>query len=211
MDPSAIVYVVDDDQALRDSLAELIAPWGLRVETYPSAEAFLDRYTEPDGRPRCMVLDVRLPGLSGTGLRERLERDGIHMPVILISAYGEVSLAVEAVQAGAVDFLEKPFRWQRLLDRIQAAIQHSVRHLHNESRRAEIRSRRSRLTEREREVMELVADGKEAKAIGRTLGISEKTAMKHRARLFQKMEVTNAVELARLLSFLGDGEPDGAP
>jgi FixJ family two-component response regulator len=209
MDPKPKVYVVDDDPEVGDSLATLLAPWGLQVEVHRSSEEFLEHYTEPQGRPRCLVLDVRLPGLSGMGLLKRLIQDNVHMPVILISAYSEVPLAVEAIKSGAVDFLEKPFSWQQLLDHIQAAIQRSILHLRQESERADIEARRSRLTDREQEVTELLVDGKDAKAIAHILGISDKTAMRHRARVLQKMEVANAVELARLLLSRGDGGAGG--
>ena len=160
------VYVVDDDQEVRESLNLLIRSIGLHVESYSSAEDFLDKYDDCPGPPRCLVLDIRMPGLSGLGLQERLVADNIHIPIVVITGYGDVSMAVQAMDAGAVDFIEKPFSRQQLLTRVQEAIDRDAQYRRDQLLRNDAISRLGTLSERELHVMELMIAGRHAKQIG---------------------------------------------
>lgn len=201
---SAMVHVVDDDLSVRNSLQWLIESAGYPVTTHGSAEDFLEDY-HPD-KPGCLVLDLRMPGMSGQALLELLQKEHIHIPVIIITGHGDITSAVRAMKAGAIDFLEKPFREADLLDRIESAIasdqayRASTRHLQS------IRERRETLTNREREVLQLVVDGFLNKQIARELGISEKTVEVHRANLMRKMQADGVAELVRMV--LETGGPD---
>lgn len=202
---SATVFVVDDDPQLRESLVFLVTSMGLKVEAFASAEEFLARYQDGPGAPRCLVLDVRMPGLSGLGLQERLTRDGTRLPIIMITGYGNVPMAVQAMQGGAIDFIEKPFARQALMTRIQDALDRDARHRTHLSQRASITQRTGTLSQRERAVLDLIVAGNNAKAIAALLSISEKTVAKHRSRVFQKMQVDSVAALVGLV--LGSREP----
>ena len=190
------VFVVDDDQEVRESIRWLIESVNLAVETFGSGQEFLDAY-DPD-KPGCVVLDVRMPQSSGLELQKELLARGLEVPVIIVSAYGSVPVAVEAMKAGAVDFIEKPFSDQALLDRIHQAIAKDRGVRRRKAKRAELAARVGGLTSREREVMELVVVGKATKRIAIDLGISPKTVEAHRARIMQKMAADSLAELVQM-------------
>lgn len=191
------VFIVDDDSAIRVAMQALLESVGLQHEILPSADAFLAKHG--DGHePGCLVLDIRMPGLGGLELQDQLLERGNSIPIIFITGYGDVPMAVEAMQKGAVDFIEKPFRNQELLDRIHLALRT------DEARRAEaqraraVRSRIDKLTQREREVFELVVTGKPNKIIAFELGVSQRTVEIHRARVMKKMQARSLADLVRL-------------
>jgi len=192
------VFVVDDDPQVRESLQLLLGSIGLAVKAYGTAEEFLDEYTDEPGPPRCLVLDVRMPGLSGVGLQERLNSKGIKVPVIVITGYANVPLAVQAMSNGAIDFIEKPFSRQTLLTRVQEAIDRDAQQRQHLARRAEVATRMATLSQREREVMGLLVSGNNSKHIASKLEISEKTVAKHRAKVFQKMQVDSVAALVSM-------------
>lgn len=198
-DDNPLVYVVDDDPELRESMAMMVSGMGLAVEIYPSAEAFLDAYQESSS-PRCLVLDVRMPGLSGLGLQQVLAASGRTIPIIMISGCADIPMVVKAMRAGAVDFLEKPVSSQTLSTRIQEALDHCVRQQRATSRKTELARQIERLSARQREVLDLLVSGERSKQIARQLGIGEKTVAKHRATVLEKMQVDNVVELVRLFT-----------
>lgn len=195
-DTSPTVFVVDDDPAARRAIAWMLESAGHRVEAFPSGEAFLASYRSE--RAGCLVLDVRLPGMSGLELQHELRRRGIHLPVIVTTGYGEVSTAVEALQRGAIDFMEKPIDDTRLLDRIGAAFARDAERRRRECLRHACTSRIGRLTRREREVMTMVVAGKANKVVAYELGISQKTVESHRAKVMEKLEVATLADLVRL-------------
>ena len=203
------VYLVDDEEVVRDALAWLLRSRRLLSEGFASAAAFeshLQAQAPPwPSAPSCLVLDVRMPGTSGLLLFERLIERGLlgRLPVIFLTGHGDVPTAVAAVKRGAFDFVEKPFSNNALVDRIEQALEQSAAAL-RETRRAAARERQfGELTEREREVMRLVVDGRPNKLIADALDISVRTVEVHRARVFDKMNVKSAVELANLLRELG--------
>lgn len=192
-----IVYIVDDDAAVRDSLSFLMDSVDLRARTYGSAPAFLDAY---DGRPGVLVLDVRMPGMSGLELQEELGRRGFgKLAVIFISGHGDIPMAVEALKRGAADFLPKPFRDQELLDRIHQALDHNEAEMESAIAADEIEARIATLTPRERQVMEKVADGCANKVVALDLDISQRTVEIHRAHVMEKMGVRSLAHLVRTL------------
>ncbi len=191
------VFVVDDDQAMRTSLQWLIESTGLPVKTYASADEFLADYYP--GRAGCLLLDVRMPGMSGLELQAHLAREGLGIPVILITGHGDIAMAVRAMKAGAIDFIEKPFHDEDLLRSIRQALDYD-RYLRTERlARAEITRRLSLLTPREYEVMLMVTDGKSNKEIAMLLGVSTKTVEVHRARVMAKMQAESLAELVRMV------------
>lgn len=197
MTPEPCVFVVDDDAAVRDSLRLLVRSVGLQAETYGSATEFLDVY-DP-ARPGCLVLDVRMPGISGLELQQRLTDMESTLPIIFVTAHGDIPMAVEAVKAGAVDFIQKPFRDQELLDKIQRALEQNRGRRETRTDRQAIESRLAELTPREREVLELVVVGKANKVIAAELGISQRTVEIHRGRVMQKMQADSLSELVRMV------------
>jgi two-component system response regulator FixJ len=196
------VYVVDDDLQVRESLELFVRSVGLNVETFASAEEFLDSYVDSPGPPRCVVVDVRMPGLSGLGLQDKLASEGIRIPMIIITGYGNVPMAVQAMRAGAVYFLEKPVNRQVLFERIQEAIDRDAVARQEQAREKDVAKRLAALSPREREVMDLLIVGKNAKQIASRMKISEKTVAKHRAKVFEKMRVDSIAELVQLSWFL---------
>jgi len=194
---SATVFVVDDDEAVRDSLELLVATTGLAVETFASAREFLDAY-DPE-RAGCLVTDIRMPGMSGLELQEHLVALGASIPVIVLTGHGDVPAAVRALKAGAVDFVEKPFKPQALLDLINQAIARDRETREAMAREGAIAERLASLTPREREVMELVVAGKANKVIAVELDISERTVELHRGRIMKKMKARSLAELMRLV------------
>jgi FixJ family two-component response regulator len=187
------VFVVDDDAAIRKSLRLLVQSVSLAVETFESAQQFLDNYDAT--RPGCLVLDVRMPGLSGLELQQRLAARDIHLPIIFISAHGDLPSAVGAMRAGAIDFLEKPFRGQVLLDRIHQAVARDARQRALKSGCAETAARLALLTPPERAVLDLMAAGKPYKLIARQLGTTYKAVEGRRARIMKKMQADSLSEL----------------
>ena len=187
------VFVVDDDPEVRRSLQLLMESVGLAVTCYESAADFLDSYDR--SLPGCLILDVRMPGMSGLELQDHLIAKGSSLPIIMITAYGEVSLAVRAMRAGAVDFVEKPFSRQELLDRVHSAIDRSVTAKKRDKNRAEIAGLLAKLTDRERQVMDLMVAGHQTKEIATELGISPKTVDNHRSRVFEKTGADGVAEL----------------
>ena len=190
------VFIVDDDQAVARSLRWLIESVQLKVETFASAQAFLDGYATT--KPGCLVLDVRMPGMSGIELQERLTVQRIRVPIIFITGHGDVQMAVRAVQAGAFDFIEKPFNDQDLLDRIQRAISFDSEQRARDSLRARLSALLASLTPREREVLNLVVEGMSNKAVANTLGLSAKTVEVHRAKVMEKMHANSVADLVKM-------------
>jgi len=196
MPPEPTVFVVDDDRAMRDSLRWLLESVGLSVRTYPTAAAFLREY-DPS-HPGCLVLDIRMPGMSGLDLQAELLRRGAGLPTIVVTGHAEVPMAVRAVKAGAVDFIEKPFSDQLLLDRVRQALELDRQDREVRGRREEAVRRLETLTAREREVLGLVVAGKANKEIAVALGLSPKTVEVHRAHVMAKMAVDSLAELIRV-------------
>ncbi len=193
------VYVIDDDQAVRESLAWLIESVGLRVEAFETAKTFLEHITSLRHRPPgCAVVDVRLPGMSGLELQESLNRQGITLPVVVISGHGDVPIAVRAMKAGAVDFIEKPFSDQLLLERIREAIERDRDARTSEQDVAELERRWQGLSTREQQVMAMVVDGRLNKQIAEALALSPKTIEVHRAHVMKKMQARSLAELVRM-------------
>ncbi|EGV18426.1 response regulator FixJ [Thiocapsa marina] len=205
MTTDATVFVVDDDQAMRTSLQWLIESTGMSVQTYESADVFLASYYP--GRAGCLLLDVRMPGMSGLELQSYLAREGYRLPVILITGHGDVSMAVKAMKAGAVDFIEKPFHDEDLLRSIRRALEDDQRQRAGQAARADIAARLAELTPREHEVMAMVTDGKSNKDIAAALGVSAKTVEAHRARVMEKMRADSLAELVRMALIAGADGP----
>ena len=191
------VFVVDDDPAVRDSLELLLRSVGLKGETYSSANEFLEGYDA--AKPGCLVLDVRMPGMSGLELQQELEKLHSTLPIIFLTAHGDVPMAVTAVKAGAADFVQKPFRDQDLIDKIQHAIGADARVRKILADRQEILSRIESLTSREHEVMDMVVDGNANKVIAIDLGLSQRTVEIHRARVMRKMEADSVSQLVQMV------------
>jgi len=192
----ATVFVVDDDDQMRAAMQRLLKSVGLRAEAFASPLEFLRRKL-PDG-PSCLILDVRLPGMSGLDVQRKLTETGLQIPVIFITGHGDIPMTVKAMKSGAVEFLTKPFRDQDLLDAIQQALR-----LENELRQQqqeiqELRGRYQTLTAREREVMGLLASGMLTKQIASRLGVSEITAQVHRGQVMRKMDANSPAELGRM-------------
>ncbi len=199
----ALIFIVDDDASVREALAWLLRSRRLESEHFATAEAFEERLLDMPviERPHCLLLDVRMPGSSGLVLFDRLAERGLldAMPVIFLTGHADVPTAVDLVKRGAFDFCEKPFSDNALVDRIEHALGASLRSLERKQAQRLLTSRIAELTEREREVMRLVVEGLPNKLIADQLSISVRTVEVHRARLFEKMEVRSAVELANLL------------
>jgi len=202
MTTESTIFIVDDDLEVRQAVALLMESVGLPVETYGSADEFLEAF-DPE-RPGCLILDVRMPGMSGLELQARLAAETIHPPVIIITGHGDVPMAVRAVQAGAVDFIEKPFNDQSLLDSVHRALELDARQRGHARELAEIRRRLDSLTPRERQVMNLVVSGLRNKMIAAELNVSQSTVEAHRARVMEKMGARSLSELMRMVLSLED-------
>lgn len=195
LEPS--VFIVDDDEAVRDSLHLLMVSAGLSAQTFDSAQAFIDQF-DPQ-RAGCLILDIRMPGMSGLELQDRLNDIGSVLPVIIITGHGDVPMAIRAFKSGIFDFIEKPFNDQVLLDCVQRAIEkdreNRTQIMHNADRDALLET----LTAREREVLEHVVAGKANKVIAADLGVSQRTVEVHRAKVMEKLKVRSLAELVRLV------------
>ena len=195
-----IVIVVDDDPSVRRSTERLIRSGGLNVRTFASAGEFLD-HPRPEG-PACLVLDVRMPGLSGMDLQRELIQAGVHLPIIFVTGHGDIPMTVRAMKAGAVEFLTKPFRGRSLLDAVRAAIERDRLAQKERSATEELRQRYQQLTPREREVMPLVAAGLLNKQVAGELATTERTIKFHRAHIMQKMRAESLASLVRMVESL---------
>ena len=192
----ATVFIVDDDPAIRKSLRWLIESVGLKVETFELANDFLQNYLPEI--PGCLVLDVRIPGMSGLELQEKLRERGYDIPVIIVSGYGDVPMAVRAMKAGAIDFLEKPVSDQVLLDYIQKGIERDIQSKQNRLQNKELVERKNSLTRRELEVMDHVVTGLSSREIADLLHVSFKTVEAHRAKIMKKMIVKSVPKLIQM-------------
>jgi two-component system response regulator FixJ len=202
-----IVFVVDDDEAVRNSLRLLLKSVGLAAVTLPTAQEFLAKY-DPQ-QPGCLVLDVRMPGMSGLDLQQQLNVRGAIIPVIFITGHGDIPMAVEAMQQGAFDFLQKPFRDQDLIDRIQRALAKDKDGRMELAVRSRVRERFESLTPREREVLALVTSGKPNKIMAADLGVSQRTVEIHRARVMEKMHASSLAQLVRMVLDLNEDTAAG--
>lgn len=194
-------YLVDDDEAIRDSLVWLLRSRGVDASAWASAEAFLADYR--DDMRGCLLLDIRMPAMSGLELFDGLRRRGCRMPAIFLTGHGDVPQAVQALKAGAFDFLEKPYDDKDLADKVVAALALDRQHADQAASTATTEMRLASLSDREREVMDLILIGKFNKVIAAELNIAMRTVEVHRARIFEKMNVKSAVELAQLLASAG--------
>ena len=196
-----IVFVVDDDASMRQALARLLQSVQLRVEVFASPREFLQ--SERPNVPSCLVLDVRLPGLSGLDFQVELAKADVRIPIVFITGHGDIPMSVRAMKAGAVDFLAKPFRDQDLLDAVTAAVQRDQKRREHENAMTDLRAHFSSLTPREREIMALVASGLMSKQIAAEVGLSEITVKVHRSHLMKKMGARSVADLVRMAEALG--------
>lgn len=190
------VYIVDDDDGMRRALSVLMTTVGYEATAFARPGEFLAKY-DPN-RPACLVLDVRMPEMSGLEVQQQLNRSGAMLPVILITGHGDIPMAVQAMKDGAFDFLQKPFRDQELLDRINAALKLDAENRATVDRHADLKQRSESLTPREREVLALVVDGKANKVIAIDLGLSERTVEIHRANVMDKMGARSVAHLVKM-------------
>ncbi len=193
-----LIYVVDDDEAVRDSLTLLLKAVGLRGQAFSSAAEFLDNY-DPE-QHGCLVTDIRMPGMSGLDMQDELNKRGAPIPLIFITGHGDVPMAVDAMKSGALDFIEKPFRDQELLDRVHQALTWDQERRTKNLEILAIRERLATLTPRETEVMERVAQGQANKVIAMDLDVSQRTVEIHRARVMEKMGVRSVAKLVRAVA-----------
>jgi RNA polymerase sigma factor (sigma-70 family) len=200
MTRAPVVFVVDDDPSVRSSLTFLISTVGLRVESFDSADSFLHK--EPPDAPCCLVLDVRLPGLSGLDLQRELVTRNMCIPIVFVTGHGDIPMGVRAMKAGAVEFLTKPFRDQDLLDAIRVALERDRARREQEKELTELRQRFESLSPREQEVMSMVVSGMLNKQIAGQLGTSENTVKVHRSRAMEKMNAQSLADLVRMVERL---------
>lgn len=196
--PSPLIHVVDDEASLRRALVFLLESAGWQVAAHDSAEAFLSAWTESDA-PGCLILDIRMPLMSGLELQRILNERGIRLPVIFLTGHADVSIAVQAMKHGACELIEKPFKDQTLLDAVGQAVRNDLARRDEASTRQALRSRLDKLSPRELEVARLVAEGLPNKTIGQRLDISERTVQVHRLHVMEKLSIHSAAELAQLM------------
>lgn len=201
--PLPVVFIVDDDQSMREALTDLFCSMKFDVEAYESVAALLEAANL--NRPGCILLDVRLPGISGLDFQAQLERTGITMPIVFITGFGDIPMSVRAMKAGAVDFLTKPFKDQDILDAVAIAIERDAERRRQDTQSEAVASLARTLTPREREVMEAVVKGLMNKQIAYELGISEVTVKLHRGNVMRKMGVRSLADLVRKAELLGEG------
>jgi RNA polymerase sigma factor (sigma-70 family) len=194
----ATVYIVDDDPSIRTSLARLMRSVNLRAETFASAQDFLER--EPPQDSGCVVLDIKMPGKTGLELQQEMESLGVALPIVFLSGHGDVPMSVQAMKHDAVDFLEKPVGEGDLLSAVRLAIDRNIQARRERAIRSEIRERINTLTPRERQALDLVVRGMITKQIASELGVSEKTAKVHRARMMKKMEAGSVAQLVQMFA-----------
>lgn len=200
-DVEPIVFVVDDDQSVREGIQSLLTSAGFSVDTFPTAKMFLN-HPRPD-RPACVILDVRMPGLSGLDLQRELTKTGVSIPIIFVTGHGNVRMTAQAMKAGAVEFLTKPFREQELIDAVRQSIDRDRIERRRRAELLEMRSLFESLTSRERDVMIKVAAGFLNKQVAAQLGISEITVKVHRAQVMKKMHAKSLADLVRIADRLG--------
>jgi FixJ family two-component response regulator len=196
-----VVFVIDDDASVRDAIADLLQSVGIEVETFRSAQEFLQS-KRPDA-PGCIVLDVRLPGPSGLEFQRTLDKSNIHLPIIFISGHGDIPMSVRAMKSGAIEFLTKPLREQELLDAIQTGIERNRARRQEAKLVAELQEHFNSLTPREREVLALVVTGRRNKQIAAQAKLSEMTVKVHRSQIMRKMRAKSLVDLVRMADALG--------
>lgn len=199
METEPTVFVVDDDQAVRAALRLLLEGAGIKAELFSTAREFLDNYTAD--RPGCLLLDVRMPGMSGLELQSSLSHHDIHLPVIIITGHGDVPMAVSAIKSGVMDFIEKPFSGQRLLERIREALHQDAKARQRRASCSAIAERIALLSPREKEVMNRVVAGQYNKVIAAQLGISVSTVEAHRKHIMQKLGTESLSDLIRMLAY----------
>ena len=197
-----LARIIDDEETVRNSEAFMLRMGGINAVVYESAEEFLAR--DDLRHPGCLVLDVRMPGMSGIELQHEMKLRGDTLPIIFISAHGDIDMAVNTLKAGAIDFLQKPVDDQRLLKTIENAVSHNLAQRRGKREVTDFRNRLESLTQREREVIRMVAQGYSNKEVAREYGISEKTVQVHRGSAYRKLDLHNAAEIARLLMLTGD-------
>ena len=196
-----LIYIVDDDDGMRRALTVLITTIGYQPVAFAKPTEFLAKY-DPS-QPGCLVLDVRMPEMSGLEVQQQLNKAGSMLPVILVSGHGDIPMAVQAMKDGAFDFLQKPFRDQELIDRINGALKLDAQNRESVDRLADLKAREQSLTPREREVLALVVDGKANKVIAIDLGLSERTVEIHRANVMEKMGARSVAHLVKMHLMLG--------
>jgi two-component system, LuxR family, response regulator FixJ len=196
----SIVHVVDDDQSVREGIAHLVEDMGLIAKTYPSAENFLASFTPT--RSECLVLDIRMPGMSGIELLKKLSEEKYNISTIIVTGHGDIPMAVEAMERGAVGFIEKPFREQALWEKIRKALDIAASSVTIEIERQELMHKLSLLTDRERYVLRSLLHGQSDKEIAIQLGIVRRSVAFHRANIFEKLGTSNMIELTKLISKL---------
>jgi FixJ family two-component response regulator len=202
----AVVHVIDDDISLRDALSLLLPTIGLGVRTYVSVKELLQAGTHDE--PGCIVLDVRLPGISGLDFQAHCQEYGVHLPIIVMTGHGDVPMSVQAMKAGAVDFLPKPFRDQDMIDAVTMAIERDRQRRAAESVAANVRARYSKLSRREQQVMNLVSAGMMNKQVAFELGLSEITVKVYRGAVMQKMAARTFADLVRMADLLNSHQPE---
>ncbi|MBN1806844.1 MAG: response regulator transcription factor [Sedimentisphaerales bacterium] len=201
MASESTVFVVDDDETMREGLRQLLQSVNLNIKTFASSQEFLDSY-DPSS-PGCLILDVRMPGMSGPKLQEELLTKNIHLPIIFISGHGDVTMVANVFKKGALDFIEKPFSSQILLDRIQDAIAKDIQFRKKLDEQESIKEKLALLTKREQEVMNLIVAGKLNKVVANELGLSQRTVEVHRANIMEKLKVGSIAELVTIVQKIG--------
>jgi len=203
------VHIVDDDPSIQRSLRRLLESVGLNSECYSSAQDFIERRNAD--APGCLLLDVRMPGLSGLELQDHLRSEACMLPIIFVTGYGDVPMTARAMKAGAIDFLQKPFNEQELLEAIERALTRNCQMRQEQAERRKVQMRLRLLTPREQEVLERVVAGKTNKEIAAEFGITEKTIKVHRARVMEKMQADSLAQLVVLAQVAGVSSPNGLP